>query len=207
MRGMKRVKSSQSQKDEKREAVFAVAGDVFAQYGFRRTAMNDIAQAAGISRPALYLMVENKEDLFSEVVTFRFNQGIEKAISTLSGSGSIAQRITASILAFEKIFYEPVAESPHGAELMDMSISIAADLMKKGQGRLERVFSQALEEAISNGEIVFSDMPMKPLAFVRLLISSIGGLKKHATSMKGLRRQISAVVGIFFKSIGGSIKK
>ena len=204
---MKRVKSSKSQKDEKREAVFAVAADVFAQYGFRRTAMNDIAQAAGISRPALYLMVENKEDLFSGVVSFRFNQGIDKAISTLSGSGSIAERITAAIIAFEKIFYEPVAQSPHGAELMDTSISIAADLMKKGQDRLERVLSQALEEAISDGELVLSDMPMKPLAFVRLLMSSIGGLKKHATSMTALRRQISEVVGIFFKSIGDVSKK
>ena len=162
---MKQAKSNKSQKDEKREAVFAVAGDVFARYGFRRTAMNDIAQAAGISRPALYLMVENKEDLFSEVVTFRFNKGIDKAISTLSESGSIAERITASILAFEKIFYEPVAESPHGAELMDMSSSIAADLMKKGQNRLEGVFSQALEEAISTGEVGFSRHAYEAFSF------------------------------------------
>ncbi len=204
---MKQAKSNKSQKDEKREAVFAVAGDVFARYGFRRTAMNDIAQAAGISRPALYLMVENKEDLFSEVVTFRFNKGIDKAISTLSESGSIAERITASILAFEKIFYEPVAEAPHGAELMDMSSSIAADLMKKGQNRLEGVFSQALEEAISTGEVGFSGMPMKPLAFIHLLISAIGGLKKQATSMEGLRCQISELVGIFFKSIDGAPHK
>jgi AcrR family transcriptional regulator len=204
---MKPAKGSKSQKDEKREAVFGVAADVFARYGFRRTSMNDIAQAAGISRPALYLMVENKEDLFKGVVSFRLNQGIDKATSTLSKSGSIAQRITAAILAFEKIFYEPVAESPHGAELMDMSISIAADLMRKGQGRLEKVLSQALEEAISNGEVVFSGMPMKPLAFVGLLMSSIGGLKKHATSMKGLRRQANEVIGIFFKSIGGASNK
>jgi AcrR family transcriptional regulator len=204
---MKQAKSNKSQKDEKREAVFAVAGDVFARYGFRRTAMNDIAQAAGISRPALYLMVENKEDLFSEVVTFRFNKGIDKAISTLSESGSIAERIAASILAFEKIFYEPVVESSHGAELMDMSSSIAADLMKKGQNRLEGVFSQALEEAISTGEVGFSNMPMKPLAFIHLLIASIGGLKKQATSIEGLRCQISELVGIFFKSIDGAPHK
>ena len=169
--------------------------------------MNDIAQAAGISRPALYLMVENKEDLFSEVVTFRFNKGIDKAISTLSESGSIAERIAASILAFEKIFYEPVVESSHGAELMDMSSSIAADLMKKGQNRLEGVFSQALEEAISTGEVGFSNMPMKPLAFIHLLIASIGGLKKQATSIEGLRCQISELVGIFFKSIDGAPHK
>ena len=204
---MEQAISNKSPKDEKREAVFAVAGDVFARYGFRRTAMNDIAQAAGISRPALYLMVENKEDLFSEVVTFRFNKGIDKAISTLSESGSIAERIAASILAFEKIFYEPVVESSHGAELMDMSSSIAADLMKKGQNRLEGVFSQALEEAISTGEVGFSNMPMKPLAFIHLLIASIGGLKKQATSIEGLRCQISELVGIFFKSIDGAPHK
>jgi len=64
-----------------------------------------------------------------------------------------------------------------------------------------------VEEAISNGEVVFLDITMKPLAFVGLLMFSIGGLKKHATSMMALRRQISEVVGIFFKSIGGASKK
>ena len=88
-----------------------------------------------------------------------------------------------------------------------MRSSNSADLVKKGQDRLERVLSQALEEAISNGELVFSDMPMKPLAFVSLLMSSIGELKKHATSTKALRRQVSEVVGIFFESIGGVSKK
>ena len=48
----------------KRDAVYDAASAVFAQYGFRRTTMNDIAKSAGISRPALYLMFENKEDLF-----------------------------------------------------------------------------------------------------------------------------------------------
>ncbi|MBL4580685.1 MAG: TetR/AcrR family transcriptional regulator [Gammaproteobacteria bacterium] len=204
---MKRVKGSKLQKDEKRDAVFAVAADVFAQYGFRRTAMNDIAQAAGVSRPALYLMFDNKEDLFSGVVLFRLNQGIDKAISTLSGGGSIAERITAAILAFEKILYEPIAQSPHGAELMDISSNLGTDLIKKGQARLEKILAQALEEALLNGELASSDMPMKPLAFVHLLMSSIGGLKKQATSMAAFRRQISEVAAIFFKSIDGTSKK
>jgi len=198
---MKQVKHSVSKKDEKREAVFEVAADVFAQYGFRRTAMNDIAQAAGISRPALYLMFVNKEDLFTGVISFRLNQGVDLAISTLSGSGSITERFTAAILAFEKIFYEPVAQSPHGAELMDISVSVAADIMKKGQDRLDKSLLRALEEAISNGEVVFADMSMQPLPFIRLLMSSIAGLKKQAPSIKAFRRQISELVGIFFKSI------
>tara|TARA_B110000483_G_scaffold236511_2_gene309755 strand:+ start:1252 stop:1860 length:609 start_codon:yes stop_codon:yes gene_type:complete len=198
---MTKIIKSKSPKEAKREVVFETAADVFAQYGFRRTAMNDIAKAAGISRPALYLMFENKEDLFRGVVLFRQSQGIDKAILILAGTGSIAERFNTSIIAFEKVFYEPVAQSPHGAELMDASISIAADLMKKGQDRLEKSLARALEEAISSKEVEFTGMSMTPLAFTCLLMSSISGLKKHATSTKGLRRQISEVTGIFFKAI------
>jgi AcrR family transcriptional regulator len=198
---MKKVESKTSQKDAKREAVFEVAADVFAQYGFRRTAMNDIAKAAGISRPALYLMFENKEDLFRGVVLFRQSQGVDLAIATLSATGSIAARFTAAITAFEKVFYEPVAQSPHGAELMDASISIAADLMKKGQDRLEKSLAGTLDEAIANKEVEFTRVSMTPIAFTRLLMSSIIGIKKHATSTKMLRRQIAEVVGIFMNSI------
>jgi len=201
---MENLKNRASQKNQKREAVLEAAADVFAQYGFRRTSMNDIAQAAGISRPALYLMFENKEDLFRGTVLFRQSQGIDKAIFTLARAGSIAERFNAAILAFEKVFYEPVAQSPHGAELMDASISIAADLMKKGQDRLEKSLARALEEAISSKEVEFTGMSMTPLAFTRLLVSSVSGLKKHATSAKGLRRQISEVTGVFFKGIQAS---
>ncbi len=204
---MKKLKDSKSQKNEKREAVFDVALDVFAQYGFRRTAMNDIARAACISRPALYLMFENKEALFRELVSFRQNQGENIAISILSRSEPITERLPAAILAYEKIFYEPVAQSPHGAELIDISFSAAADLMKKGQERLERSLAQALEEAESNGEISFTAISMQPITFVCLLMASIGGLKKHATSSKAFRRQISEVVEIFLISVNAAPAK
>jgi len=198
---MTKLKDSASKKNEKREVVFEVAYDVFARYGFRRTTMNDIAQAAGISRPALYLMFENKEALFRELASYKQNQGIDLAISALSASASITERITAAILSYERVFYEPVAQSAHGAELVDISISTAADLMMKGQERLDKSLAQALEEASLSGEVDFTELAMQPIAFVRLLMSSVGGLKKHATSIKALRRQITEIVRIFSNSI------
>ena len=204
---MKKSKNSTSQKVEKREVVFEAAADVFAQYGFRRTSMNDIAQAAGISRPALYLMFDNKEDLFRELASYRQNQGIDLAISTLAGNAPIVERVTAAILAFERIFYEPIAQSPHGAELMDISISIAADCLMKDIERLIKSLVQALADAESNGEITFVGMPMQATAYVRLLMSSIGGLKKQASSTKVFRRQISEVVSIFLKSVSPASTK
>ena len=42
----------------KRDKVLAAARGIFLRYGFKRVTMNDIAEAASISRPALYLVFE-----------------------------------------------------------------------------------------------------------------------------------------------------
>jgi AcrR family transcriptional regulator len=50
--------------DPKRGAVLTAALGVFGRYGFRKTSMDAVAKAAGISRPGLYLLFPNKEDLY-----------------------------------------------------------------------------------------------------------------------------------------------
>jgi AcrR family transcriptional regulator len=50
--------------DPKRSAVLAAALGVFERYGFKKTSMEAVATAAGISRPGLYLMFPNKEQLY-----------------------------------------------------------------------------------------------------------------------------------------------
>lgn len=187
--------------DEKQMAVFDAAAEVFSRYGFRRTAMNDIARAAGISRPALYLMFENKEDLFRQLAKSRQQNAIDEAAKVLTDSAPLSKRLIDAILAYEKIYYEPVSQSPHGAELMDVNFSIAADEMKKGSEKLVGLLSDAIEDSISSGEVSFSETPMKPRAFVELLMSSIGGQKKTATSNRDFRRKIRDVGHIFMASI------
>ena len=52
----------------KRERVADAALIVFQRYGFARTTMSDIAEAVGMSRPALYLLFPNKEEIFAAAV-------------------------------------------------------------------------------------------------------------------------------------------
>lgn len=53
-----------SRHDPKRDAVLAAAVEVFGRYGFQKTSMEAVAKAAGISRPGLYLLFPNKEQLY-----------------------------------------------------------------------------------------------------------------------------------------------
>lgn len=53
---------------ERDSRIIEAATSVFLRYGFRRTTMGDLAEAAGVSRPALYLRFCNKEKIFEEVL-------------------------------------------------------------------------------------------------------------------------------------------
>ncbi|MDD9957420.1 MAG: TetR/AcrR family transcriptional regulator [Gammaproteobacteria bacterium] len=198
---MVRSKQSTEQSQAKKDAVFEAAAEVFARYGYRRTTMNDIAEAAGISRPALYLIFENKENLFCELSDFRLNQAIDVAIDALATSGELRRRFIQALLIFEKVYYEPVSNSPHGEELMDTNQSLAADVMMKGFARLVTAFANELKEAEQNGEASFDNTPLTPKTFVELLISALGGIKKKAKNTADFRRQTEQVAQIFLSSI------
>jgi len=53
----------------RREQILASALDTFAHYGYKKTSMEDVARAAAISRPGLYLLFGSKQELFTAAVT------------------------------------------------------------------------------------------------------------------------------------------
>src|SRR5581483_9911319 len=57
----------------------------FAQYGFRRTSMEDIAAEAGVSRAALYLQFDNKEAIFRALSEALHERALAAAIAALAG--------------------------------------------------------------------------------------------------------------------------
>lgn len=51
--------------DLRRDEILAAAVQVFGRFGYRKTSVQDIAQAAGLSKPGLYLHFSGKDELFS----------------------------------------------------------------------------------------------------------------------------------------------
>src|SRR3954464_14587854 len=52
----------------RREQLLAVALEVFAREGFHGTAMNDLADAAGVTKPVLYQHFRSKRALYLELL-------------------------------------------------------------------------------------------------------------------------------------------
>jgi AcrR family transcriptional regulator len=53
----------------RRQQLLEVALQVFGEVGFHPTSMNDVAEAAGVTKPVLYQHFRSKRDLYREVLT------------------------------------------------------------------------------------------------------------------------------------------
>lgn len=86
----------QRRKGARPAEIMAAALDLFSEKGFAATRLDDVADAAGVSKATIYLYFENKEQLFTalvrELVTPRFDE-IENMIETHEGP-------SADLLAF-----------------------------------------------------------------------------------------------------------
>lgn len=141
--------------DPKHSAIVTAAFGVFAQYGYRRTSMEDIAQAAGMSRPALYQYFRNKEDVARSLVAGFFARVAEDVEAALAVPGSPPETLERAFRAKMGPMKTLLVDSPHGSELMELGNMIAAEQVAEGMARLLASFAGWLERGRIEGHLSF----------------------------------------------------
>ena len=70
--------SNKDTKAERRVEILKAAGKIFAQYGLKKTSLDDIAKAVGLVKTSLYYYFESKEELFQAAVRHESELMIKK---------------------------------------------------------------------------------------------------------------------------------
>ena len=91
------IAALQTAPDPKRLRILDGAMKVFLAYGYSRVTMDDIARAAEVSRPALYLLFKNKADIYRAIGAMLLENSAEQARTALAGDGPFAERMMAAI--------------------------------------------------------------------------------------------------------------
>lgn len=81
--------------DARREQILDVAVDVFGRSGYHGASMNDIAEAAGVTKPVLYQHFDSKSDLYRALlgaVGDRMLDAIAKAAADATDGKSLTQQ-------------------------------------------------------------------------------------------------------------------
>jgi TetR/AcrR family transcriptional regulator of autoinduction and epiphytic fitness len=93
--------SRPSTQERTRDRTLGAALEVFGRHGFRKTSMEDVARAAGISRQGLYLHFSSKEQLFRAAVRQELDTALDEASRCLNQEGvDLEERVVAALDAW-----------------------------------------------------------------------------------------------------------
>jgi AcrR family transcriptional regulator len=181
---------------ERRATLLDAAVRVFARYGFKKTSMDEIARAAGLSRQALYLHFDSKEELFRAGLSRVIERMRAAARAALSDeTRSPGARLLAAFEAMREHTVGAIGDE-HVAELLDTSTR----LLGAEADDIERGFTDDIARALagSGAARAWSDVGVGARDLAACLMAVSNGLKhtghSRADYLKGMRNALRIVL-------------
>jgi AcrR family transcriptional regulator len=170
----------------KRQRAVEAGARVFLRFGFARTTMGDIAQAAGMSRPALYLVFCSKEEVFEAVVAQWIEASLVRIAAGLPARPTLGEKLR---FACETWCVEGLERALANPDVRDMS---GLPAVRKSYARFEACLTDILRTAVER-----SDLDVGASDLARVIVSAMQGFKQTAQSGEEMRHlifvQISAI--------------
>jgi AcrR family transcriptional regulator len=177
---------------DKEARILEAARSVFFRYGFRRVTMGDIAEASGISRPALYLIFPNKEVIFEAVARQVSADALAEIRAGIGGLRSLRERLDRAFEIWAVRPFEWMQASPDARDLTDCTLGFAEAATRERYAAFERALAAIIEPAIADPAAL--DPPLADL--VHMLAVAVRGFKTTARDAAELRQLIGGLLSV-----------
>jgi AcrR family transcriptional regulator len=177
---------------EKESKVIDAARAVFFRYGFKRVTMNDIAEAAGISRPALYLIFPNKEEVFTALIRQLTTQNLDEICRGLDGFSSSREKLMFAFEIWTVRPFELIMQSPDAKDLINCRHEFSREVFDQ----IHAKFESQLTGIISPWKSTTERTDLSAAQITHLLTSAVRGFKEVAQNGTELRRMIKDLLDI-----------
>jgi len=95
-----RARSARLPRPARRSQLLSAAREVFVAQGYHASAMDDIAERAGVSKPVLYQHFPGKYELYVALVDQNADELVACVRAALASTGNYREQVTASMTAF-----------------------------------------------------------------------------------------------------------
>jgi AcrR family transcriptional regulator len=171
----------------KPNAIVLAGLKLFAQYGYRKTSIDDIANAAQVAKRTVYLHFENKAAVFLAILEYLSDQVRQRCAVAESAEGTAVDRLTGLLDAYFGMAFELFSKSEHMPELEETFSNLArsriCDLNTEYEDRLAR-FLRSLQE---KSEIGGPPQGLTVEQIVHILVRTAEGTK-HDPDVQGDRK-------------------
>ena len=155
---------------ERREQLLGVALKVFAHKGFHNSSMNDVADAAGVTKPVLYQHFDSKRALFAAALEAVGEKMIDAIHAATQGAASGREKTTAGMVAY----FQWVMDDPDAFMLLFGSGTRRDEEFAVAVRNVERAVAEAIAPLIDAGLDV---RHQRRLAYA--LVGMSEGLSRH----------------------------
>jgi AcrR family transcriptional regulator len=173
----------------KPNAIVLAGLQLFTQYGYRKTSVDDIAQAAQVAKRTVYLHFKNKAAVFLAILEYLGDQVRQRCAAAERTGGTAVYRLTGLLDAYFGMGFELFSKSEHMPELEETFSKLArariGDLNTEYEDRLAR-FLRSLEKT---GEIGRPPQGLTMEQIVHILVRTAEGTK-HDPKVQGDRKAL-----------------
>src|SRR5258707_6977461 len=189
MKKVKKRSAGAKGSSAKPNAIVLAALELFTRYGYRKTSIDDLAQAAQVAKRTVYLHFENKAAVFLAILEYLGDQVRRRCSAAESAGGAAVDRLTALLDAYFGMGFELFSKSEHMPELEETFSKLARtridDLNTEYEDRLAR-FLRSLEKT---GAIGGPPQGLTVEQIVHILIRTAEGAK-HEPQVQGDRKAL-----------------
>ena len=189
-------------------SILEAAQRLFAQYGFEKTSMKDIAEDVGISKPSLYYYFPDKERLFEAVIDKEQHELIKLVEQSIEQSDNAGNILKQYISIRNQLFNQFL--NLWKLRLNDETISnpMVQGILCQLKTREQSLISQILNIGIENNQFEIDNIEETAVLFMDILkgLRIFEHRKKmgwflEAKEMESLEKKQLAFANIFIKGI------
>jgi AcrR family transcriptional regulator len=162
---------------------------LFTQYGYRKTSIDDIAEAAQVAKRTVYLHFENKAAVFLAILEYLADQVRQRCDTAENAPGTPVDRLTGLLDAFFGMAFELFSKSEHMPELEEAFSKLARARIGKLNAEYEEHIAKFLRSLQKTGAIAGPPDGLGVERIVHILVRAAEGAK-HDPEIQGDRKAL-----------------
>lgn len=165
----------------------------FARLGFRRASMEELADATGVSRQALYNRFGSKAGLAEWAIKSLIERSLAEALGSLENPGAtLVVRLLDALDAWMGQHMMILRASPHGIEVAVMVAPEPVDAVRTAERKLVAAMAQTIRLSGPGAAV------SRAGSMAQALCWTAKGLVHAAPDHASFRRELETIVGTLF---------
>jgi AcrR family transcriptional regulator len=173
----------------KANAIVLAGLQLFTQYGYRKTSIDDIARVAQVAKRTVYLHFENKAAVFLAILEYLGDQVRQRCAAAERAAGTAVDRLTGLLDAYFGMGFELFSKSEHMPELEETFSKLARSKIGDMNTEYQEHLARFLRSLQKTGEIAGPPQGLTVAEIVYLLVRAAEGAK-HDAKVQGDRQAL-----------------